>query len=147
MLIEDVLGLVEEIRLFFIYSNILFSAENSWGYGFINVTSSVITLQLLERNWDAESNVSVFTEALAGGSVFMWVPLKCTSSLEMSQRLHVPWRSSDTDLDVNFRSFLSLVLKIRVGYAGSWELKQHNALFSLFLMHQLIFFWWINWFS
>lgn len=118
---EDVLGLVEEIRFFCIYSDILFSAtaEISWGYGFINVTSSVIILLLLEdKPGHKESNVSVFTEALARGSIFMWVPFKCTSSLEMSQRLHEPWRSSNTDLDVNFRSFLSLVLRVRVGYAG-----------------------------
>jgi len=58
----------------------------------------------------------------------------------MSQSPHVPWRRSDPDLDLNFRSFLSLSLKVRVDYSGSRELKQSNALSSLLLMHQLIFF-------
>lgn len=55
-------------------------------------------------NWDAKSQI--FAEALARGSVFMGLPFKWTSSLEMSQSPHVSWRRSDPDLDLNFEAHL-----------------------------------------
>lgn len=83
----------------------------------------------------------VFAEALARGSVFMGLPFKWTLSLEMSQSPHVPWRRSDPDLDLNFEAHLFyLSVSKRVNSSASWDLKDRNVLFSLLLMHQLIFF-------
>lgn len=100
-----------------VYSNILWSArdKSSSSNESKNAASPAITSPLCfwKTSWDSSSQVHLYL-LNTRGSILIWLPFKCTLRLEMSQPLHVPWRSSDLNLGLNFEAYLfSLFLKVK----------------------------------